>query len=123
MGSGSENTDMRDGMDNKDSIIVPHDITRYAFEAVMVMTERQIKRLTVALVVAILGIVISNLAWLYCWMQYDYSAVENGVEVSAEAENGGNASYIGTRGMIINGKSDGTELFTESDTDTENFLK
>ena len=103
---------------------VPHDITRYAFEAVMAMTERQIKRLTVALVVAILGIVLSNLAWLYCWMQYDYSAVDNGVEVSAEAENGGNASYIGTRGMIINGESDSKEILTESDTDTEDiFLK
>lgn len=119
MGSGSENTDMRDGMDNKDSIIVPHDITRYAFEAVMAMTERQIKRLTVSLVVAILGIVISNMAWLYCWTRYDY--VGESVDVSAEAENGGNASYIGTRGMIINGE--GYSKDTEIDTDTENFLE
>ena len=99
---------------------VPHDITRYAFEAVMAMTERQIKRLTVALVVAILGIVLSNLAWLYCWMQYDYGSVDSGVEVSAEAENGGNASYIGTRGMIINGEGYGTEMDTDTNEDTEN---
>lgn len=65
---------------------VPHDITRYAFEAVMAMTERQIKRLTVALVVAILGIVLSNLAWLYCWMQYDY--VGDGVEQTVEMDGG-----------------------------------
>ena len=107
---------MRDGMNDKqDKIIVPHDITRYAFEAVMAMTERQIKRLTVALVVAIIGIFISNLGWLYCWMQYDYTG-EN-VDVSAEAESGGNASYIGTRGMIINGESYGKD--TQNDTDTE----
>ena len=99
---------------------VPHDITRYAFEAVLAMTERQIKRLTVALVVAILGIVLSNLAWLYCWMQYDYSG--ESVDVSAEAENGGNASYIGTRGMIINGEGYGKD--TENESDTEDiFLK
>lgn len=100
---------------------VPHDITRYAFEAVMAMTERQIKRLTIALVVAILGIVLSNMAWLYCWMQYDYS--DSGIEVSAEAEKGGNASYIGARGMIINGESYGTEMDTNEDTEKSDILK
>lgn len=109
-------------MEEKRVETVPHDITRYAFEAVMAMTERQIKRLTVALVVAILGIVISNMAWLYCWMQYDYSAVDNGVEVSAEAENGGNASYIGTRGMIINGQDKGYDTEMVDETDTEDFF-
>ena len=84
-------------------------------------TERQIKRLSIALVVAILGIVISNLAWLYCWMQYDYS--DSGIEVSAEAENGGNASYIGARGMIINGESYGTEMDTNEDTEKSDILK
>lgn len=100
---------------------VPHDITRYAFEAVMAMTERQIKRLTVALVVAIIGIVISNMAWLYCWTQYDYTG-EN-IDVSAEAESGGNASYIGARGMIINGESYGTEMDTNEDTENSNIPK
>lgn len=93
----------------------PHDITRYAFEAVMAMTERQIKRLTIALVVAILGIVISNMAWLYCWTRYDYTG--ESIDVSAEAESGGNASYIGTRGMIINGEGNGTYSQDESDTE------
>ena len=110
---------MRDGMENRQENIVPHDITRYAFEAVLYMTERQIKRLTIALVVAILGILVSNMAWLYCWMQYDYSG--ESVEVSAEAESGGNASYIGAKGMIINGESYGAEGYNE--TDTENVLK
>lgn len=106
--------------ENKQENNVPHDITRYAFEAVMVMTERQIKRLTIALAIAIIGIIISNLAWLYCWMQYDYTG--ESIDVSAEAENGGNASYIGTRGMIINGEGDGT--YSENETDTEDiFLK
>lgn len=100
---------------------VPHDITRYAFKAVMAMTERQIKRLTIALVVAILGIVLSNLAWLYCWMQYNFS--DSGIEVSAEAEKGGNASYIGARGMIINGESYGTEMDTNEDTEKSDILK
>ena len=109
-------------MEEKRVETVPHDITRYAFEAVMAMTERQIKRLTVALVVAILGIVISNMAWLYCWTQYDYTDVDSGVEVSAEAENGGNASYIGTRGMIINGEGYGSEMDEGTYPDTESIF-
>lgn len=101
---------------------VPHDITRYAFEAVMAMTERQIKRLTVALVVAILGIVISNMAWLYCWMQYDY--VGDGVEQTVEMDGGdnGNTSFIGSRGMIINGQDKGYDTEMVDETDTEDFF-
>lgn len=104
---------------------VPHDITRYAFEAVMAMTERQIKRLTVALVVAILGIVLSNMAWLYCWMHYDY--VGDGVEQTVEMDGGdnGNTSFIGSRGMIINGQDQGydTEMVDETDTENSDILK
>ena len=80
----------------------PQDITYYTFEAVMDREDRHIKRLIIALIVAILGIVISNMAWLYCWTQYDY--VSDGVEVSVDGGDNGNTSYIGSRGMIINGQ-------------------
>lgn len=95
----------------------PQDITFYTFEAVMAREERHIKRLTVALVIAIIGIVVCNMAWLYAWMQFDY--VESGVKVSAEADYGGNASYIGERGVILNGESDSTQVDSIPYTDTE----
>lgn len=107
-------------MENKGQDTRPQDISYFTFEAVMAREERHIKRLTIALVIAIIGIVVCNMAWLYCWMQYDY--VGEGVEVSAEAENGGNASYIGTRGMIINGEGNGTQMVDETDTE-DIFLK
>jgi len=42
------------------------------FESCMVRMERTIRRLVVCLVLAILLICASNLAWLYEWNQYDY---------------------------------------------------
>lgn len=97
----------------------PQDISVYTFEAVMARDERHVKRLTIALIIAIIGIVVSNLVWLYAWTRYDY--VDSGVEVSAEAEYGGNASYIGERGIILNGESDRKEMDTETYQDTENW--
>ena len=101
----------------------PHDITYYTFEAVMAREERHIKRLTIALIVAILGIVFCNMAWLYAWTQYDYVSEDSGVEttVSLDGSPGGNANYIGNRGIINNGEGDSynPELFPETDADEE----
>ena len=99
----------------------PQDISVYTFEAVMARDERHVKRLTIALVIAIIGIVLSNLIWLYAWTRYDY--VDSGVEttVALDGSPGGNANYIGQRGIINNGESDGSQMDTESNTDTENW--
>lgn len=99
----------------------PNDISYFTFEAVMAREERHIKRLTIALVIAIIGIVVCNMAWLYCWTQYDYVAEGSGVEttVSLDGSPGGNANYIGNRGIINNGESYGDDsiLLTEAYTD------
>ena len=99
----------------------PQDISVYTLEAVMARDERHVKRLTIALVIAIIGIVVSNLIWLYAWMQFDYAVEDSGISVSAEADYGGNASYIGERGIILNGESDRKEMDTETYQDTENW--
>lgn len=121
-----KNTDMRDGMEENKQDTRPHDITYFTFEAVMAREERHIKRLTIALVIAIVGIVACNMAWLYAWTQYDYVSEDSGVEttVTLDGSPGGNANYIGTRGIISNGKSEGYEesLFTEDNPDTENIF-
>ena len=92
-------------------------ISYFTLEAIMAREERHIKRLTIALVIAIIGIVLCNMAWLYAWTQYDYVAEGDGMKISVDGGDNGNTSYIGTRGMIINGQDNGSEmeLLTEAD--------
>ena len=89
-------------------------ISYFTLEAIMAREERHIKRLTIALVVAIIGIVLCNMAWLYAWTSYDY--VGDGTEISVDGGDNGNTSYIGTRGMIINGQDYGQDMDTEENT-------
>lgn len=70
------------------------------YEATMTRMERHIKRLWVALIVAIVLIFISNIAWLAYINQYDFESYE------ISTDGGGNANYIGNDGDIYNGKSD-----------------
>jgi hypothetical protein len=42
------------------------------YESSMARAERQHKRLWIALIVAVVMIVASNLAWLYVWNSYEY---------------------------------------------------
>lgn len=91
-------------MDNEENkIMVPYIV----HEGAMARSERHIKRLTIALVVAIVVILLSNLAWLYMWNSYDYASDYS--EVSLESEDGGNANYIGNDGDISNGESESKE--------------
>ena len=71
------------------------------YEQAEVRHERTVKRLIVALIISIVAIVGSNMAWLYCWMQYDYST-ESSIEIESEE---GNANFIGNNGVINNGEN------------------
>ena len=42
------------------------------YESAMARSERHIKRLVIALIVSVVMIVASNLAWLYVWNSYEY---------------------------------------------------
>lgn len=68
-------------------------------EAEMARYERREKRHIIAIIVAVAALFLSNLIWLWCWMQYDYS-VET---ITVDSKDGGNASYIGQDGDIYNG--------------------
>jgi hypothetical protein len=74
-------------------------------EAAQARSERHIKRLVIALVVAIVLIFASNAAWLWAWMQYDYTSTET--IVKQDSSDGGDANYIGNDGSIINGETKG----------------
>ena len=78
----------------------PLTIPYSAHESTVARFERTVKRLIIALIVAVLLMFASNLAWLYAWNQYDYSSEERNIEVDAKD---GIANYIGGIGDIING--------------------
>lgn len=73
------------------------------YEHTMAKFERTIKRLIIVIIVAVVMLFASNMAWLYTWNQYDYS------EVTIDSKDGGNANYIGTSGIISNGESGSKE--------------
>ena len=84
-----------------------NNIPYIAFEAEMDRHERTIKRLLIALVVAVALIAVSNLAWLWFFNQFDIV----GESVELESHEEGNASYMGAgaSGVIDNGRSEGSE--------------
>lgn len=87
----------------EEQITVPY----IAYESAMARAERQHRRLWIALIVVIVLMVLSNLAWLYVWNSYEY--VSDTSEVVVDSGGGGNANYIGNDGDINNGESSGEE--------------
>lgn len=85
-------------MEEDNKMIVPYIV----YESSMARAERHNRRLVIALIVAVIMIVISNLAWLYMWNSYEY--VGESSEVIVDSDGGGNANYVGEDGDIINGK-------------------
>lgn len=63
-----------------------------------------IKRLFICIIVLIVMLFASNLAWLYAWMQYDYETVE--VEQSSNSD--GDCNFIGGEGDISYGLPEST---------------
>lgn len=63
-----------------------------------------IKRLWILIIILVLMLVGTNIAWLYAWNSYDYVSEE--IIVEQDAQDGGNANYIGNDGDILNGVSE-----------------
>lgn len=80
-------------------------------ELAFAFIERTVKRQWIALIIALCMLFASNAAWLYAWMQYDYTSEE--VIVDVNSEDGGNANYIGNDGDIVNGESNREETETD----------
>lgn len=57
----------------------------YNVETMMAREERHIKRLVIVLAITVVMLFASNAAWLYAWMQYDYSSEE----IAAEQDGAG----------------------------------
>lgn len=75
----------------------PENVPYIVHESSMARMERQIKRLWIALIVAVCLLFASNAAWLFAWTSYDYASYE------AITDDGGDANIIGNDGDIYNG--------------------
>lgn len=78
----------------------PESVPYLVHEQAMVRNERSMKRMVVALIVAIALMFASNACWLWAWCQYDYESYE----ITADGDS--NANYIGQDGVIYNGGTD-----------------
>lgn len=88
----------------KDNDLAVVSMSAASYEANEQRHERREKRLVIALIVAIVMLFACNCAWLCAWCQYDYSSEE--IIVEQDAQDGGNANYIGNNGDINNGVSE-----------------
>lgn len=82
------------------------DVPYIVYESEAARHERTVKRLLTALLITILLMVGTNLAWLYVWNQYDISTESYTVE-----NEDGNTNYLeaGMNGEINNGIESGSE--------------
>lgn len=77
-----------------------HTVPYIVHESAMARAERHIRRLVIALVVAILMVALCNLVWLYAWMQYDYTSEE---VVTTYQQDGEGTNIIGDSNQVNNG--------------------
>ena len=82
-------------------------------EATVARQERQIKRMWIALIVLAVALFLTNMAWIGVFNSYDYSSEE--IIVEQDAQDGGNANYIGNDGVINNGVSENNNSEEETD--------
>jgi hypothetical protein len=80
------------------------------YESAQTRMERIVKRLVIALIVAVVLIFVTNAVWIYCWMQYDYT--EDTESISVDSEGDGDANYIGNDGEISYGIDKSDENYT-----------
>ena len=89
----------------------PESVPYIVHESSMARMERQVKRGWIALIVAVCLLFASNAAWLYAWMQYDYSSEEIVYQQDGEGTN-----IIGDSNEVDNygAESDNSEAQTNS---------
>ena len=86
--------------EEQNSMSIPYIV----FESMLDRGDRQQKRMVAIIILLIVLLVASNLVWVYEWNQYDYVDSES---IELDADDGGNANYIGRDGEIYNGEGQG----------------
>ena len=90
----------------------PESVPYIVHEASMARMERQIKRLWIALIVSVCLLFAGNAAWLYCWIQYDYSSE---TEEYIYQQDGEGTNIIGDSNEVNNGAE---SYYPEEETNT-----
>ena len=80
-------------------------------ELAFAFIERTVKRQRIALIIALCMLFASNVAWLYCWMQYDYSSE---TEEYIYQQDGEGTNIIGDSNEVNNGAE---SYYPEEETD------
>lgn len=78
------------------------------YESMLEKEDRQQRRLVAIIILLVVLLVASNALWVYEWNQYDYADTTT-EEIELDADDGGNANYIGRDGEIINGSGESTQ--------------
>ena len=88
------------------------DVPYIVYESEAARHERTVKRLITALLIAILLIVGSNLAWLYVFNQYEISSEV----ITVEGQEAANANYMGANASgVINNERKGAGETQDND--------
>ena len=78
------------------------DVPYIVYESEAARHERTVKRLLTALLITILLMVGTNMAWLYVFNQYDITSEE----ITVEGQEAANANYMGANASgVINNES------------------
>lgn len=78
------------------------DVPYIVYESEAARHERTVKRLLIALLVTVVLMVGTNLAWLWVWNQYDFTSESYVVESGEEGNS--NVLQAGMDGVINNGE-------------------
>ena len=81
---------------------IPANVPYVVHESAMARAERNIKRLWILIIILILLLVGTNIAWLV--YESSFETVEESEEITVEAGENGIANYIGNDGDIYNGE-------------------
>lgn len=74
------------------------------YEGAQAKNERTVKRLVIALVIAIALIFASNMAWLYVWSSYEYTGTET---TTTYTQDGEGTNIIGDSNEVTDESADG----------------
>ena len=92
-------------MDNE-QMTVPYIV----FEGSMARSERHIKRLVIALIIAVVMIAVTNIAWLYLWNSYEYVG-----DSTSYSQDGEGVNIIGDRNNYGTESSEENEIPQEEE--------
>ena len=84
------------------------DVPYIVYESESARHERTVKRLLTALLITILLMVGTNMAWLYVFNQYDISSEEVVIENEGDADNSNIIGAGASANGVINNATEGT---------------